>query len=284
MYLAAISYLHHSNGFQSPIHHKAPEAEACSQRAPKGTGCLVRHCKIASKMLMELSQSLYARKMYSTHDCLLLQAALAVAIFGFLRVSEFTVNSSKRKAMRRGRFLAKQEVLLAPHKLQLTIKYSKTDQLGNGSIVTMGLTREACCPALAMTSYLRRCQAKPAAPLFHFKSCRPLSARRSTLHSLLRQNGYDPGNYNTHSFRIGAATAAARAGLPPATIKQLGRWRSDAYSTYDHHTPNHSTTAQIAISLFPYLCFVVSVTLICLFTIILHGHQHFGSNAFMGLT
>ena len=35
---------------------------------------------------------------------------------------------------------------LAPHEQQLTIKYSKTDQLGNGSIVTMGLTGEACCP------------------------------------------------------------------------------------------------------------------------------------------
>lgn len=73
----------------------------------------------------------------------MLQAALAVAFFGFLRVSEFTVSRSKRTAMRRGRFLAKQDVRLAPHELQLTIKYSKTDQLGNGSIITMGFTGEA---------------------------------------------------------------------------------------------------------------------------------------------
>ena len=121
-----------------------------------------------------------------------------------------------------------------------------------------------------MPSYLRCCHAKPAAPLSHFQSGRPLSVRRlrSTLHSLLRQNSYDPGNYNTHCLRIGAATA----GLPPATIKQLGRWCSDAYSTYVRHTPNHSsTTAQIARApTVSYLCFVVSVTLICLFTIILH--------------
>ena len=103
----------------------------------------------------------------------------------------------------------------------------------------MGLTREACCPVLTMPSYLPYCQAKPAAPLFHFSSGRPLSARRlrSTIHSLLHQNGYNPGNYNTHSFRIRAATAAARAGLPPATIKQLCRWCSDA-------TPRMSATRQ----------------------------------------
>ena len=148
--------------------------------------------------------------MRAIHDRLMLQAALAVTFFGFLRVGEFTTTDiSKRKAMRRGRgeamwrgrgeamrrgrFLAKQDVQLTPHKL--TIKWSKTDQLGNRSIVTMEPTHEAICPVLAMMSYLRCCQAKPAAPLFHFESGRPLSARRlrSTLHSLLRQNGYDPG-------------------------------------------------------------------------------------------
>ena len=144
--------------------------------------------------------------MRAIHDHLMLQAALAVTFFGFLRVSEITTaDSSKRKAirrgrgeaMRRGRFLDKQDVQLTPHKL--TIKWSKTDQLGNRSIVTMEPTHEAICPVLAMMSYLRCCQAEPAAPLFHFEPGRPLSARRlrSTLHSLLRQNGYDPG-IHTH--------------------------------------------------------------------------------------
>jgi len=37
-----------------------------------------------------------------------------------------------------------------------------------------------------------------------------------------------------HSFRIGAATTAAVAGLPPWLIKTLGRWNSDAYMSYVH--------------------------------------------------
>ena len=100
-------------------------------------------------------------KTHSTHDRLMLQAALAVAFFGFLRVSKFTVNSWKRKAMRRGRFLAKQDVLLAPFDLHLTIKYSKMDQLGKGSIITMGLTRSSLLssPHHAILLKVLSCQA-----------------------------------------------------------------------------------------------------------------------------
>ena len=37
---------------------------------------------------------------------------------------------------------------------------------------------------------------------------------------------------NTHSFRIGGATAAASDGISDSTIQILGRWSSDAYRRY----------------------------------------------------
>ncbi|KAK3740316.1 hypothetical protein QZH41_009409 [Actinostola sp. cb2023] len=41
-----------------------------------------------------------------------------------------------------------------------------------------------------------------------------------------------PGNYSSHSFRIGAATVAARNGVPDHLIQTLGRWSSNAYKGY----------------------------------------------------
>ena len=47
-----------------------------------------------------------------------------------------------------------------------------------------------------------------------------------------RTAGIDDAGFSGHSLRIGAATAAAAAGIPDHTIKMLGRWQSEAYHLY----------------------------------------------------
>ena len=62
----------------------------------------------------------------------------------------------------------------------------------------------------------------------------PLTAKffHLTFLHLIDQCGFDAAKFNPHSLHIGAATTAARAGLPSNTIERLVRWRSSTYETY----------------------------------------------------
>ena len=50
--------------------------------------------------------------------------------------------------------------------------------------------------------------------------------------SVMRAAGCDERRYGAHSLRIGGATAALAAGVPPSLIRMMGRWSSDIYEIY----------------------------------------------------
>ena len=152
-----------------------------------------------------------------------------------LFIREYTLSN-------RGRF----DPTLHPTKSDITwvrdgmhffIKKSKTDQVGRGATIAMGHTHRASCPVVALQAYFEDCKAPPGSSLFHFQTGRPLTSRAmiAILRDLLLRGGYDTSKYNTHSLRIGVATAAAQAGLPSSTIQRLGGWSSTAYTTYTRH-------------------------------------------------
>ena len=67
-------------------------------------------------------------------------------------------------------------------------------------------------------------------PLFRFQDKRPLTRQRllAAIRKVLAEAGLQPEQFAGHSFRIGAAAC----GVPIATIKTLGRWKSEAYQLY----------------------------------------------------
>ena len=97
----------------------------------------------------------------------------------------------------------------------------------------MGATDSTICPVKAVLAYLAL-RGGQAGPLFITQEGKGLThlAFSSALDSLLSKLKLDHKHYNTHSFRIGAATSATQARIPDSQIKMLGRWQSDAYKRY----------------------------------------------------
>ena len=85
------------------------------------------------------------------------------------------------------------------------------------------------CAISAVLAYLEICS--PAPGPFVFEDGRVLS-RQQLVTELSTAIGLDPSPYKGHSFHIGTATAAAKAGLSDSLIQTLGRWKSSEFKLY----------------------------------------------------
>ena len=169
----------------------------------------------------------------------MLWAACTLGFFGFLRSGEFTsVPGSTHPP------LSPSDVRVDSHQsptyLAVTIRASKTDPFGRGCTLYIGRSQSHICPVTAVLAYLSIRPPTPG-PLFMYVDGTPLT--RSSLIAAVRAAltcaGFDVSRFTGHSFRIGAATAAAQAGIPDSLIQTLGRWKSSAFLRYIH-TPTHT--------------------------------------------
>ena len=167
------------------------------------------------------------------YDHVMLWAACCVGFFGFLRAGEFTCSATDIHDPP----LAVQDIAVDtrtnPQVVTVHLCKSKTDPFGVGCYVYLGRTNTTPCPVAAVLNYLGIRQPSPG-PLFLFQNNAPLTraALVSQLRVALNQAGVDSAPYSGHSFRIGAATAAAHAGYSDSFIQSLGRWKSDAFIAY----------------------------------------------------
>ena len=168
-------------------------------------------------------------------DIVMLWAACCTAFFGFFRAGEITIPS--RGSYDPQQHLSFRDVATdsfqAPQLIRLHLRRSKTDQLGRGADIFLGRADDDLCPVAARLAYLA-IRGDAAGPLFRRSNGDPLtkawfvSEVRRTWASL----GLCQAHYAGHSFRIGAATAAAAAGIEDSTIQALGRWSSAAFLSY----------------------------------------------------
>jgi integrase len=164
----------------------------------------------------------------------MLWAAFCLGFFGFMRSGEFTSSLSQDPD---ACTLSVADVAIDsrhnPQVLTVLIRRSKTDQSGTGTHLYLGRTGTTLCPVSAVLAYLAIRPPTPG-PLFVFQDGTPLSRDKlvSQLRDALSLLGIDAMNFSGHSFRIGAATTAAKAGFDDSLIQTLGRWKSNAFTTY----------------------------------------------------
>ena len=132
------------------------------------------------------------------------------------------------------RHLLRQDITLNHNSMKIHIKASKTDQYRQSAVVLISRTGTSTCPLSAMDKFLKQSNCRKSTPLFTFRNGKYLTRQdvSSMTKSLLYLVGANPALYSSHSYRIGAATTAAAAGIPESLIQTLGRWQSTAYKTY----------------------------------------------------
>ncbi len=113
------------------------------------------------------------------------------------------------------------------------LKKSKCDQFGQGIDVVVGRSGNELCPVAAVLGYIAVRGAAPG-PFFLDADSRIVTKPWfvDQIRQLLRGIGLPQHQYAGHSFRIGAATTAALAGVEDSTIQTLGRWHSSAFLQY----------------------------------------------------
>ena len=175
-------------------------------------------------------------------DKQMLWAAFTMAFFGFMRSGELCARSLTDCDT--ATTLTPQDVsvdsLANPQLIRIRLRSSKTDPFRKGTDIYLARTHDELCPVSATLAWLS-IRGNSTGPLFRFKSGAPLT-RQSFVEKLkgaLAIAGIKPDGFSGHSFRSGAATAAAKLGIGDSQIKLLGRWKSEAYHRYIKPSGSH---------------------------------------------
>ena len=225
VYLAAIRLHHIENNMLDPTDDNLLHLVCRGIRRPQADS--QRTCLPITINLMRTIKEQLRQSSYTLQEQRMLWAAFTMAFYGFFRVSEL-IN------------FCWSDVSFSLDHISVSLHQSKTDPFRHGCTVKIFKTNSSTCPHHAIDRYRKVSgDVTPSAPLYQAGRFHPLSraAVTNTLRQLLKQAGIDHPHYSSHSFRIGAATTAAAAGLPAWLIKNLGRWTSNAYLTYIHQQP-----------------------------------------------
>ncbi|XP_077779000.1 uncharacterized protein LOC144326338 [Podarcis muralis] len=170
---------------------------------------------------------------WTKFEARLFSAAYAISFFGVFRVGEVVAEVTASGSTRG---LLMENMQMSEASMTVRIRQSKTDQAGKGSLVKLTASvQQGPCPVKDTRQYLYLRPPGPGPLLVHEDGSRLMRHQFTrVLCKAIDACGLSSQDYAAHSFRIGAATTAAHLGLPADRIKEMSRWKSDAYKGYIH--------------------------------------------------
>ena len=226
-YVAAINFTHKLSNLPEP--GLAFVVQKAIQGAQKSKPKLDMRLPITKCILHKMVDALeYCST--SGFQRVVYKSMFLLAFAAFLRVGEMTVSNGNTSNV-----LKREDVYFSPEGKNLIIIFRAYKHSG-GRQKSIKIERTNCiyCPVKAFTEFLVLRKSFQSVFLFCWASGRPVQRVEfaKLLESTVRFIGLDPQLYKGHSFRIGAACNAFNQGCSDAQIRQLGRWRSDAFKAY----------------------------------------------------
>ena len=199
--------------------------EGCKRQSPgKDTRLPITH-NILKVLLHNLN---FTCK--TPYESVLYQTAFSLAYYALLRVGEFAAPS----AYDTDRQIALTDIQISKYAIKVTIRFSKTDQKGKSAVLTIPAQADpSTCPLTLMKRYLGL---RPTyhGILFIHLDLTPLTRYQvsTMLQTTLKLANIHHDQFKMHSFRIGRCSDLFRNQVPEDRIKEIGRWKSDAYKSY----------------------------------------------------
>ena len=177
-----------------------------------------------------------------------------LAVFGFLRCSEFTASTSKYNSSCHATI----SDISIPSTLIYHLKCSKTNQSGPPQHIYLFRLDSYIIPFEPIQEHTNSrlaSRVSPQDPLFITETGKVATCHwfHHRLCQILSQSGISPDQYSGHSFHIGATSSASKQGIPDHIIKTLGQWSSPAYHTYIHNDINVIRNAHVHLSRWSFL-------------------------------
>ena len=235
-YMSALGYVHKLQGMCDPTTSfvvlqllKAYQKQGCGADTRLPIDKLLLGKLLVAVKLTE--KGLYEQRLF--------QAMFALAFHAFLRVGEIT---KRGLAADNPHLLHMQQIQVSPNMLIISFSSFKHSNGEAFQLRVKSAEKSEACAVRAVQHYLRLRGVKPG-PLFVDRSGNAVV--RADFDRVLKKavifNRIDPAHFKGHSFRIGAATAAAEAGIPDSQIREMGRWKSDAFKKYIRAASRTST-------------------------------------------